>query len=55
MKPRREAQQAEMIENVRKEALEGAISRVSSIAQQEKLAAAQAKALEEGEIVVRLL
>ena len=50
MKPRQEAQQAEMIENVRKEALEVAISRVSSIAQQEKLAAAQVKALEEGKI-----
>jgi len=49
MKPRQEAQQAEMIENVRKEALEVAISRVSSIAQQEKLAAAQVKALEEDE------
>ena len=48
IKPRREAQRAEMLENVRKEALEGAITRVTAIVQQEKLAAEQAKAAEEG-------
>ena len=50
IKPRMEAQRAEMIENVRKEALESAITKVSAIVQQEKLAAEQAKAIEEGTI-----
>ena len=48
MKPRQEVQRTAMIENVRKEALESAITRVTAILQQEKLAAEQAKAAEEG-------
>ena len=50
IKPRREAQKTQMLENVRKEALESAITKVSAIVQQEKLAAQQAKAIEEGTI-----
>ena len=54
IKPRREAQRKEMIDNVHKEALANAITKVSALIQQEKLAAEQAKAIEEGSVLIMI-
>ena len=48
IKPRKEAQMSKMLDDVKTEALENAIARVTAIVQQEKLAAEQAKKLQEG-------
>eukprot|EP00795_Rhopilema_esculentum_P017699 gene17699-9356_t len=48
IKPRKEAQISKMLDDVKREALENAIARVTAIVQQEKLAAEQAKKLQEG-------